>query len=137
MTTVEINPDTRAQFLEPTFSKYPGFEQQLVAEFKYCKDRNITTDIFGNDAAFTFPSAAVDAQLFRIHIKLPGEKPWPPGTTDFKKTSDTYLIYAQHMWEPTHYSIMGVVTPAHTLMSSRNTQLIVHFAECAEQFHSR
>lgn len=62
---VEINPDTRAEFLDPTFNKFPGLEQQLIDEFIYCKEHNATTDIFGNDAVFTFPPYAVDAQLAR------------------------------------------------------------------------
>lgn len=84
---VEINPDTRAEFLDPTFNKFPGLEQQLIDEFIYCKEHNATTDIFGNDAVFTFPPYAVDAQLARIHIKLPDEQPWPPRTPDRQKKS--------------------------------------------------
>ena len=71
---VEFNPDTRAEFLEPTFKQHPDFEEQLKAEFIYCKTNKVTTDIFGNDAIFTFPQYAVEAQLARIHIKLPSER---------------------------------------------------------------
>ena len=52
---VETNPDTRAAFLDPTFKKFPGLEQQLIEEFIYCKEHNTTTDTFGSDAVFTFP----------------------------------------------------------------------------------
>lgn len=79
---VEFNPDTRSEFLDPTFKKYPDLESQLKAEFIYCKTKNVTTNIFGNDAIFTFPSYAVEAQLSRVHIKLPSEAPWPHGIPD-------------------------------------------------------
>lgn len=134
---VEINPDTRAEFLDPTFKKFPGLEQQLIDEFIYCKEHNATTDTFGNDAVFTFPPYAVDAQLARIHIKLPDEQPWPPRTPDRQKKSNTYLVYAQYLWHPDRYSILALVTPAHDLMSAANTQLISHFSDCAEDFHNR
>lgn len=134
---VEFNPDTRSEFLEPTFKQYPDFENQLKAEFIYCKTNNVTTNIFGNDAAFTFPPYAVEAQLSRVHIKLPNEAPWPHGIPDHQKKSNTYLVYAQYMWNPSSYSILALVTPAHDLMSSKNTQLISRFSAYAEDFHSR
>ncbi|EPK1032388.1 type II toxin-antitoxin system YafO family toxin [Klebsiella pneumoniae] len=134
---VEFNPDTRAEFLEPTFKQHPDFEEQLKAEFIYCKTNKVTTDIFGNDAIFTFPPYAVEAQLARIHIKLPNEAPWPHGLPDRQKKSNTYLVYAQHMWDPSRFSILALVTPAHDLMSAENTQLISRFSQYAEDFHSR
>ena len=109
---VEFNPDTRAEFLEQTFTQYPDFEEQLKAEFIYCKTNKVTTDIFGNDAIFTFPPYAVEAQLARIHIKLPNEAPWPHGLPDRQKKSNTYLVYAQHMWDPSRFSILALVTPS-------------------------
>lgn len=137
MTVVEINPETREKFLEPSFLKYPGLEEQLIAEFKYCKDNNVTTEVFGNDSHFPFPDCAVKAQLYRIHIKLPGDPPWPSRATDFQKKSDTYLVYAQNLWDDNHYSILAVLNPAHTLMPNNNTGLITYFSECAERYHSR
>ena len=134
---VEMNPDTRAEFLEPDFIRYPDLENKLRAEFIYCKTNNVTTNIFGHDAIFTFPYYAVDAKLSRIHIKLPSETPWPYGTPDRNKKSNTYLVYAQHMWDPSSYSILALVTPAHDLMSPENTQLISRFSQYAEAFHSR
>ncbi|EGH2970222.1 hypothetical protein ID988_004118 [Salmonella enterica] len=67
----------------------------------------------------------------------PDEQPWPPRTPDRQKKSNTYLVYAQHLWNPDRYSILAVVTPAHDLMSAANTQLISHFSACAEDFHNR
>lgn len=137
MTDVEINPETRAKFLEPSFLKYPDLENQLIAEFKYCKDNNASTSTFGNDSAFTFPPFAVEAQLYRFHIKLPNEQSWSANIADYKKTSNTYLVYAKHMWDDNRYSILAVVNPAHTLMPAGNNQLISYFSACAERFHER
>lgn len=68
-------PRYTRRIFRPHFQKVPGLEQQLIEEFIYCKEHNATTDTFGSDAVFTFPPYAVDAQLARIHIKLPDEQP--------------------------------------------------------------
>ncbi|WP_431195833.1 type II toxin-antitoxin system YafO family toxin [Klebsiella quasipneumoniae] len=65
------------------------------------------------------------------------EAPWPHGLPDRQKKSNTYLVYAQHMWDPSRFSILALVTPAHDLMSVENTQLISRFSQYAENFHSR
>lgn len=59
------------------------------------------------------------ANIKKIHLKLPGDKPWPPEYSLSQRTCDNYLVYAKHLYNDEHYQIVAIISPnAHDQIDS-------------------
>uniref|UniRef100_UPI0035C6BE94 type II toxin-antitoxin system YafO family toxin n=1 Tax=Serratia quinivorans TaxID=137545 RepID=UPI0035C6BE94 len=71
---------------------------------------------FGSHGGFERNYQAMAANIRKIHLKLPGERPWPPEFTSSQRTCDNFLVYAQHYYDDEHFQILAIISPdAHQL----------------------
>lgn len=54
---------------------------------------------------------AMAANISKIHLKLPGDTPWPPGLPQSERTCDNFLVFAKHLYDDEHYQILAIITP--------------------------
>lgn len=134
--TAEYSKVTWSEFFQPTFNAVPHLAIQLKAEFLTYKSTGAPSDLLGRDAPFDFPPFAVEANVQHIHVNLHFQLSWNARQQNYKRTSNHYLIYTEHMWENGYFLLMGLVTPAHTRMSSHDNQLLSYFSQVAEDFHA-
>lgn len=74
---------------------------------------------FGSHGGFERSYEAMAANIRKIHLKLPGDKPWPPEYSPSKRTCDNYLVYAKHLYNDEHYQILAIISPnAHEQIDS-------------------
>ncbi|MGR7271949.1 type II toxin-antitoxin system YafO family toxin [Klebsiella aerogenes] len=103
----------------------------LAAAHKYAK---MLSDYLSNDARFWCFGAlggfernydAMAANIRKIHLKLPGDRPWPPEASLSERTCDNYLVFAQHLFYDEHYQILAIISPnAHQQADSMLPRLI-------------
>ncbi|ENL3124946.1 type II toxin-antitoxin system YafO family toxin [Escherichia coli] len=80
---------------------------------------------FGSLGGFERNYDAMAANIRKIHLKLPGDKPWPPEASLSERTCDNFLVYAQHLYIDEHYQILAIISPnAHQQADSMLPQLI-------------
>lgn len=71
---------------------------------------------FGSLGGFERSYDAMAANIRKIHLKLPGDKPWAPDAPLSERTCDNYLVFAQHLYDDEHYQILAIISPnAHQL----------------------
>ncbi|EIX9337709.1 TPA: type II toxin-antitoxin system YafO family toxin [Klebsiella pneumoniae] len=74
---------------------------------------------FGSHGGFERSYEAMAANIKKIHLKLPGDKPWPPEYSLSQRTCDNYLVYAKHLYNDEHYQIVAIISPnAHDQIDS-------------------
>lgn len=74
---------------------------------------------FGSHGGFERSYEAMSANIRKIHLKLPGDKPWPPEYSQSQRTCDNYLVYAKHLYNDEHYQIIAIISPnAHDQIDS-------------------
>lgn len=134
--TAEYSQVTWGEFFQPTFALYPNLQDQLKNEFIIYKSAASPSDLLGRDAPFDFPPFAVEANVQHIHVNLHYQLTWNARQENYNRTSDHYLVYTEHMWESGRFLLMGLITPAHERMPSRDTRLLKYFADVAESFHA-
>ncbi|HFD6849340.1 type II toxin-antitoxin system YafO family toxin [Enterobacter hormaechei] len=100
------------------------------------KTTGAPSDLLGRNAPFDFPPFAVDANARHIHVNLNFQLTWSAKQENYKRTSDHYLIYTEHMWDNGRFLLMGLITLAHERMPARDTRLLSYFSEVAENFHA-
>jgi len=134
--TAEYSKVTWCEFFQPTFSAFPHLANQLKAEFLTYKSTGAPSDLLGRDAPFDFPPFAVEANVQHIHVNLHFQLSWNAKQQNYRRTSNHYLIYTEHLWENGCFLLMGLVTPAHTRMPAHDNQLLSYFSRVAENFHA-
>ncbi|UIW10334.1 toxin [Flyfo siphovirus Tbat2_3] len=74
---------------------------------------------FGSDGGFERSYEAMAANIKKIHLKLDGDPPWPPGCSLSQRTCDNYLVYAKHLYNDEHYQLLAIISPnAHSRIDS-------------------
>jgi len=74
---------------------------------------------FGSHGGFERSYEAMAANIKKIHLKLPEDKPWPPEYSLSQRTCDNYLIYTKHLYNDEHYQILAIISPnAHEQIDS-------------------
>lgn len=66
---------------------------------------------FGSHGGFERSYEAMAANIKKIHLKLPGDKPWPAEYSISQRTCDNYLVYAKHLYNDEHYQIVAIISP--------------------------
>lgn len=68
---------------------------------------------------------AMAANIRKIHLKLPGDKPWPPDAPLSARTCDNFLVFAQHLYDDEHYQILAIINPdAHQRVDAMLPRLV-------------
>lgn len=66
---------------------------------------------FGSHGGFERNYEAMAANIKKIHVKLEGDRPWPPNTPQSERTCNNYLVYTQHQYYEEHFQIIGLIYP--------------------------
>ncbi|MCZ5622837.1 type II toxin-antitoxin system YafO family toxin [Escherichia coli] len=65
------------------------------------------------------------ANIRKIHLKLPGDKPWSPEAPLSERTCDNFLVFAQHLYDDEHYQILAIISPdAHQRVDAMLPRLV-------------
>lgn len=121
------------------FSIHHAIEHKAIAEIylkllKEWKVNNTLPDVFGNEGQWESCASLCDSHVYKIHIKLPGEKPWKYNKPQMDRKSNSYLVYTRHWLDTDSYQLISVMTPnAHEV--ARTTFKTV-LAERAEEFQN-
>lgn len=90
---------------------------------------------FGNEGQRENSGRLRDSFVFKIHIRLPDEKPWPAKLPATARKSDSYLVYSRHFLYPDKYPLISIMTPnAHELA---RTSYMAEIERRAEEFQNR
>jgi len=94
-----------------TETEFEAFKTTFLA---YKKD-NILPPIFGRDASYTRPPSAKENQLMHLHLSdsFHGEQldGWSEYLTQYKRTSNTFLIYCSGIMYPKYYLLIAILQP--------------------------
>ncbi|HTF96859.1 MAG TPA: type II toxin-antitoxin system YafO family toxin [Cellvibrio sp.] len=112
-------------------SALPDLElQELIAKFKRYKETNVAPLDFGRDAPYDRPSAAKSEELQHLHLQ--STEKWTLRTIQFRRTSDTHLVYCYGWKNPSHYLLIAIIEDAHR--KANNTLFMLSMAELAQEF---
>lgn len=112
------------------------FIEQIAQAIAVFYDYGIYADFLGHYGAFENNQNATASQLFKFHIAINQadffSKHWR-SKDGHKRTSDNFVIYAQHFLYQNYFLVLGIITPnAHTRVDKLLPQLIAK----AEEFHA-
>src|SRR5690554_7950435 len=95
---VEYHPETYKEFFDEPLKDFPDLAEVIREEFMRYKGLGELPSIFGRDAPYIQPHAALRAQLMHIHLKLPPER-FPENLPQYdrtcRKSRDAALVYVQ------------------------------------------
>ncbi len=108
----------------------------LVADFKRYKSTGILPSTFGRDVPYdhphTLPSVLAE-ELKHLHLDSDG---WPIKLVQWKRTSDTHLVYCQGIANTDHYALLAFLSPdAHD--QAKNTDIMIKLAKSAGLFRDQ
>jgi len=90
--------------------------------------------VFGNEGQWEDSRRLRDSFVFKIHIRLPDEKPWSAKKPAAARKSNNYLVYARHFLYPDKYQLISIMTPnAHELA---RTSYLAEIERRAEEFQA-
>ncbi|ECC3814926.1 type II toxin-antitoxin system YafO family toxin [Salmonella enterica subsp. enterica] len=122
-----------------SFSLHSDIEHHSVAAvylklFREWKVNGTLPDVFGNEGQWEDSPSLCDSLVYKIHIKMPWEKPWKAKTPQLDRKSDSYLVYVRHWLNTDSYQIISVMSPlAHDMARTSFTSVLI---ERAESFHN-
>jgi len=144
--SVEYNVQTYEKFFQPVFLRFPALEQTLLDDFKLYKETQTLPHYFGRDTLYDRPEDIQDAKLWHLHLavgnnKFPAPtvpKGKPPvlanaATLQWSRTSNSCLVYTQHLLDETSYSLIALFHPyAHA--DGRDYKLMRELAQVSRDF---
>ncbi|MFW5391032.1 type II toxin-antitoxin system YafO family toxin [Yersinia sp. 2544 StPb PI] len=124
MVTVTVHPDV----------EHPDMAKQYAGILEEWKNGAPIPAIFGGEGQWEDNKRLENSFVYKIHIRLPNEKPWPLSTPVAGRKSNCYLVYARHCWYPDRYQIISIMAPnGHELA---RTSFLGELERRAEEFHS-
>ena len=116
-------------------NSHPDFEVLKQAFISYKSGTTPIPDIFGKDFPYNRPSAVLQAQLCHVHLKETDSN-WPERDDRDHWTSETHLVYCQHLWSEDMFLLVAILTPNAHEIASNETQTMISLANTAERFHA-
>ncbi|CCW31052.1 type II toxin-antitoxin system YafO family toxin [Xenorhabdus nematophila] len=117
------------------FSIHPDVECQNIAKcylklLREWKVNHILPDVFGNEGQWEDCASLCDSHVYKIHIKLPGEKAWKDNKPQLDRKSNSYLVYTRHWLDTDSYQIISIMTPnAHEIARTTFKSVLAQRAE--------
>ncbi|EEA7993656.1 type II toxin-antitoxin system YafO family toxin, partial [Salmonella enterica subsp. enterica] len=114
-----------------SFSLHSDIEHHSVAAvylklFREWKVNGTLPDVFGNEGQWEDSPSLCDSLVYKIHIKMPWEKPWKAKTPQLDRKSDSYLVYVRHWLNTDSYQIISVMSPlAHDMARTSFTSVLI------------
>lgn len=106
--------------------------QELVFKFKKYKSTKIAPLEFGRDAPYDRPNATKTEEVQHLHLQ--GRESWTLRTIQFKRTSDTHLVYCYGWKDPSHYLLIAIIEDAHR--KANNTLFMLSMTDIAAEFRN-
>ncbi|MDE9589281.1 type II toxin-antitoxin system YafO family toxin [Xenorhabdus bovienii] len=108
----------------------PAVARKYAHLLKDWKNGGLRPDIFGDEGRWEDHASLCASFVFKIHIKLPDEEPWPAKMPVAARKSNSYLVYTRHWCEPEKYQLISIMTPnAHELARTSFLSVLVDRAE--------
>ncbi|WP_338844606.1 type II toxin-antitoxin system YafO family toxin [Massilia sp. W12] len=123
---------TTASFLENQLSR--NDLEELVEAFRKFKADGDCTDFFGRDYPYMGPQKVKDEDLWHAHIPDPGSPRFKLRVTQFRRSSDTALVYCRAYFDDDHYLLIGILYTAHTAYQQTPRTWYLPFLEIAKEF---
>lgn len=112
----------------------PAVAREYAVMLQEWKSKGVLPPVFGNEGQWEDNGRLRDSYVFKIHIRLPDEKPWPAKLSASARKSNSYLVYTRHFLEPDKYQLISIMTPnAHELA---RTSYMAEIERRAEEFQS-
>ncbi|MEN9867918.1 MAG: hypothetical protein RL748_3508 [Pseudomonadota bacterium] len=116
-----------------------GELNQLVSEFAEYKRTGDPGQIFGRDELYHRPAAALAAELKHVHLRDETSHPGWLRVVQFRRTSDSCLVYCQGEHSKENFLIMAVlrfdpVSKIGAHQRANKTTFMLELAEIAEGF---
>ncbi|NXZ86303.1 type II toxin-antitoxin system YafO family toxin [Serratia fonticola] len=124
MVTVSVHSDV----------EHPAIAAQYALSLQNWKDGNVLPPFFGSEGQWEDNRKLCASFVYKIHIRLPSDPPWPPGMPMAARKSDNYLVYTRHWCHPDSYQILSIMSPnAHDVAK---TSFLAELERRAEQFQN-
>lgn len=108
----------------------PAVAREYAVMLQEWKNKGVLPPVFGNEGQWEDNGRLRDSYVFKIHIRLPDEKPWPAKLSAPARKSNSYLVYTRHFLYPDKYQLISIMTPnAHELARTSYMAEIEHRAE--------
>ncbi|EEW2300101.1 type II toxin-antitoxin system YafO family toxin [Escherichia coli] len=120
-------------------SIHQDVEYQDVAKYygKALEDwlnTGILPDRFGNEGQWEDNPRLCNSFVYKLHIKLPSEKPWKKNKAQIDRTSNVYLVYTRHWMDYGRIQIISIMAPdAH---EKSRTSFMAELERRAEEFQN-
>lgn len=112
----------------------PAVAREYALMLQGWKEKGVLPSVFGNEGQWEDSGRLRDSFVFKIHIRLPDEKPWPAKMAGAARKSNSYLVYSRHFLYPDRYQLISIMTPnAHELA---RTSYMAEIERRAEEFQS-
>ncbi|NHB93643.1 type II toxin-antitoxin system YafO family toxin [Photorhabdus cinerea] len=112
----------------------PTVARQYAKILQDWKNGGSLPAIFGDEGRWEDHASLCQSYVFKIHIKLPGETPWPGHLPPAARKSNSYLVYTRHWCDQSKYQIISIMSPnAHELA---RTSFLVVLVGRAENFQN-
>ncbi len=140
--TVTYNVKSYAHFFKPIFVEFPHLEKSLLDDFTAYKATGQLPSYFGRDTDYARPADIIGSGLMHIHLGLHGKKlvtpqgkPIDSNTSQWNRTSDSALLYAQNLVDENCYSLVALFDPgAHA--KARDEERMRLLASYASEFRN-
>ncbi|MGP3146049.1 type II toxin-antitoxin system YafO family toxin [Serratia bockelmannii] len=114
--------------------EHPHIAQAYASLLQNWKNGAPRPLMFGNEGQWESNSRLRDSLVYKIHIRLPDEEPWPPSTPVLNRKSDNYLVYCVCWHDETKYQLISIMSPgAHSMA---NTSFMAELERRAEGFQN-
>lgn len=111
--------------------------EDLVRNFRTYKNTGDPGEHFGPDYPYQKPPSVVSADLWHVHIPDAGKKKFNLRMTQFRRGSDTALVYCHGFFKEDHILLLGILSNAHDAYYHKRNSWYVPFIEMAEKFRSK
>lgn len=94
----------------------------------------VLPEIFGNYGAWESNAALCLSFVYKMHIKMPPEKPWKKSTPQMDRKSNSYLVFSRHWTDFNNIQIISIMSPdAH---EKARTTFLTELERRAEEFQN-
>ncbi len=109
----------------------------LIKAFRAYQDSGDVGDMFGPDYPYVKPPSVVSAGLQHVHVPDSTARPFSIRMAQFKRRSDTALVYCTGFFKEDHVFLIGILHKAHDAYQHRPHSWYVPFVKMAEYFREK
>ncbi|EAO3892642.1 toxin YafO [Salmonella enterica] len=130
---VTWNSDSYDKYLAPTFKVRPDLKVSLLADFQTFK-QGLHPAVFGKNEPYTAPHAIVTSRVYHVHL-LFTKKDRNSSKKKFDCTSNSALVYTQHVKHPDVFSLLAIF-PIDAHAKAKDNDIMVEIAGHAAAFQA-